>query len=401
MSVPSVQPIEQTLNAQFIERDPFIHGLLVALVARVHIVFLGPAGTGKTRLAKAFAALVGLPFWKKLVGPMTTLEDLFGALVISSLETGCYERNPANRLPQFPLVLLDEIFKGSDSLASHLLDAMEERSWENGGEEVPLALEVLIGASNELPDQDGKASAALWDRFALRYVFQYIQDGQKWHGWLTQRAAAQSVRAGAHLSAVLNAQELADLRTAADQVDARPLIPLLGKIKRALQEQGITISDRRWEVAVVLAKAEAALAGRSTATPDDLRILEHVLWEIPEDRPKVRKALLSLVAPLDLEGLSAMDKADELLRSLDTVTGPAGREDDPDAIRVERDRLISDVMPNLSRIEHALEKLVNQARGQSVSTALLESLHAQVQRQYGLLRLYLTGQSSWEEVRSQ
>jgi MoxR-like ATPase len=42
-----IQKIEFEINAAFMERHDAVHGMLVALLAKKHVLMLGPPGTAK------------------------------------------------------------------------------------------------------------------------------------------------------------------------------------------------------------------------------------------------------------------------------------------------------------------------------------------------------------------
>jgi len=68
------------------------------------------------------------------------------------------------------------------------------------------------------------------------------------------------------------------------------------RIRAALHEKGVRVSDRRWRKAVGLLRAEAALAGRDRATSAHLGALEHCLWERAEQIAAVREVVRANVA---------------------------------------------------------------------------------------------------------
>src|SRR6185312_10405897 len=69
---------------------------------------------------------------------------------------------------------LDEVFKGSDSVLNTLLSAMNERLYKGK----PIPLRMLVGASNELPEEE--ILAAVYDRFLLRDLVEYVQADATW-----------------------------------------------------------------------------------------------------------------------------------------------------------------------------------------------------------------------------
>ena len=54
-SLDKLQAIERELTASLIERDDVIRASLIALLARQHIVVLGPPGTAKSALVTELA----------------------------------------------------------------------------------------------------------------------------------------------------------------------------------------------------------------------------------------------------------------------------------------------------------------------------------------------------------
>jgi MoxR-like ATPase len=54
-SLDKLQAIERELTASLIERDEVIRASLAALLARQHLVVLGPPGTGKSALVTELA----------------------------------------------------------------------------------------------------------------------------------------------------------------------------------------------------------------------------------------------------------------------------------------------------------------------------------------------------------
>jgi MoxR-like ATPase len=58
-SLNKLQALERNLTASLIERDEVIRASLVALIARQHLVVLGPPGTAKTHRNDYFCRAAG------------------------------------------------------------------------------------------------------------------------------------------------------------------------------------------------------------------------------------------------------------------------------------------------------------------------------------------------------
>ena len=67
------------------------------------------------------------------------------------------------------------VFKASSSILNTLLTVMNERIYYNGTEISEIPLISMFGASNELPAEEDELEA-LYDRFLLRYVVDYIKE---------------------------------------------------------------------------------------------------------------------------------------------------------------------------------------------------------------------------------
>src|SRR5690625_4423693 len=115
----------------------------------------------------------GSNYFEWQLGKYTTPEELFGAIRLDELEKGIHMRNTSNKLPEAHFAYLDEIFKGSTAILNTLLKIMNERVFDNNGQmRVPLI--TVIGASNELPEED-EGLEAMYDRFLLKYEVQPIR----------------------------------------------------------------------------------------------------------------------------------------------------------------------------------------------------------------------------------
>src|SRR5690606_32304944 len=88
-------------------------------------------------------------------------------------------------------------------------------------------------------------------------------------------------------------------------------ISLMLKIRSSLRQEGITVSDRRFQHATSVIRAQAWLAGRYDVTPEDLEVLTHVLWHEPKDRRLVADRVLRYAAPDVAKALELRDLAAE------------------------------------------------------------------------------------------
>jgi len=350
--------IERELGASHLERRDVIRGMVQALLCRQHVVLLGPPGADKSGLSRDLTRRVSGTYFEWLLTRMSTPEELFGPISLKSLEQDSYRRITANKLPEAQIGFLDEVFKGSSAILNSLLSILNERVFHNDGQPVTIPLEMVVGASNELPE-DREELGALWDRFMVRFMVDYIRDPQNFARLL-----------GGSGQATPTMVSLADLHTAQGEVEKvviDPVIPQVLDLRAKMREMGVSVSDRRWYGAMNVVRAEAWMNGRTQADVSDLRSLVPVLWSEPAQYAPVRKTVYSLVSPYDSAAEDLLDQAVEVYRS--AIAAP---DDQQTSAGVEATKA-------LKSVARKLEAGIAEAKADFKNTQALEDALAQVQ----------------------
>lgn len=293
--------IERELNQSHLERPDVVRSLLVALLARQHLILLGPPGTGKSRLVRDVCQRIVGRFFEWQLTRMSTPEEIFGPISLQGLQQDRYRRIATGKLPEAEIAYLDETFKASSAILNTLLAAMNERVFFNDGQAISMPLEMLVGASNELPE-DREELGALWDRFLIRHVVDYVKDPASFTALLQAQAhpAAQTT---------ITLQDLKAAQQDVGTVDVSGVLPLLGQLRAELAKLGVVASDRRWRQSVGIVQANAWMNGHTAADASDGTILQHVLWDEPDQRLAVAKAVLTMISPFDQEAQDILDDA--------------------------------------------------------------------------------------------
>jgi MoxR-like ATPase len=270
--------IKTYLEGKFYEREKEIEGLLVSILARQHMLLIGPAGTAKSLLSVELAKIVqGASYFQWLLTRFSTPEELFGPVSLKELEQGVYKRNTAGKLPEAHIGFVDEVFKANSAILNSLLSLINERIFYNNGHPVQTPLITIVGASNEYPEE-GEGLEALFDRFLLRYEVDYITDDQNFISMLKgSNSPAQTPSIS--LEELQNLQFFVDIVSVPDEV-----FQTLAEIRRKLKDEGIRPSDRRFKQSLSLIRAKAMLDQRQDVQLKDLMILAHSLWEVPEQK---------------------------------------------------------------------------------------------------------------------
>lgn len=315
------QNIENYLNQRFFERQEAIRGLLIGLLARQHIFFMGPPGEAKTELAMTLAKLIDGQFFSWLLTPTTSPDEIFGAPSIPRyVKDGILERNTAHKLPEAKIALLDEFFNSNSAVLNNLLNVLNERIFYNGMGSQKIPLEFAVLASNVLPEE-GEGLEAIWDRIGLKYIISPIQD---------ERAFLQMIRRAAlglsdTVVPLLNLSELSAAQLEVRAIDfGKNGCEMHRVLRRVLLERHIQVSDRKYNQTILLLKANAYLDGRDHVAPKDYQILTHVFWRDEEDKRMLEGVIRSLVLPY----LTELQKMEERLTVLswEVIKMPEGQQ---------------------------------------------------------------------------
>jgi MoxR-like ATPase len=361
--------IREELNRQFLERVELIDGALVALLSRSHVLIIGPPGTAKSMLADELCHRIeGARYFQWLLTKFSTPEEIFGAVSLKGLEEDDYRRVTAHKLPEAHIAFLDEIFKANSSILNALLTIVNERLFHNGRERVRVPLLTMFGASNELPDED--ELTALYDRFMLRFIADYIADEFRFLRMLG--APPQGPRT------TITFAELEELIATAEKITlGGGVLEMLAGLRKHLGAQQIVVSDRRWKNSLAIMRAHALLLGRDAVTEDDVMFLEHILWKDPEERPKVIESIRRLVKGYE-------EKAQELLFESRELREYAEGHWESDEQKL---RALTEVNAKIARIAAEFDKVVREAAESGRTITNADAMRTEVRQiQQSMLR---------------
>ena len=128
-----LQDLRALLGRVIVGQDELITHLVTAVFAGGHVIVEGLPGLGKTHLAKALAAALGLHWARVQCTPDLLPADVTGAEIYVSTATGAssFEFRPGPVFAQ--LVLVDEINRATPRTQAALLEAMQERQVTHAG----------------------------------------------------------------------------------------------------------------------------------------------------------------------------------------------------------------------------------------------------------------------------
>ena len=258
--------------------------LLVALLARGHVLLEGVPGVAKTTLAKTFATTLGCRFRRIQFTPDLLPADITGTYVLSPRE-GTFQLREG---PIFAHVVLgDEINRAPAKTQSALLEAMQEQQVTIEGDTRPLPAPFIVVATQNPVEQAGTypLPEAQIDRFLIRIVIGYPSEGDEagvLRRFLSDQPTGRPVLAP---DEILRMQ--AFVRTVHVEEEVLRYVVGLARFTREHARVFLGASPRASLALVQAARALALLSGRGHVLPDDVKqlavpVLTHRLVLTPE-----------------------------------------------------------------------------------------------------------------------
>ncbi|HEY6823627.1 MAG TPA: MoxR family ATPase [Steroidobacteraceae bacterium] len=282
--------LTQELGRVVIGVETSVDALVIALIARGHVLVQGVPGLGKTLFAKALARALGGEF-KRIQGTADLMpSDIIGVHVFDEAA-----RNFAFRPgPLFAdVVLVDEINRAGPKTQSALLEAMEERQVSVERSVLPLPADFIVLATQNPREFEGTfpLPESQLDRFMLRIDMSYPARAAETH----ILARYGGVLAGAHAAldsvAVVDRALLGEARAAAENIHVSEALSGylldLAAASRTHPRLALGLSTRGVLALLKAARVVAGMRGSDFVTPDDVKqvapwVLAHRLVLTPE-----------------------------------------------------------------------------------------------------------------------
>ncbi|MEY2818223.1 MAG: MoxR-like ATPase [Chloroflexota bacterium] len=272
-------PMERVLyevKKVIVGQDHLLERLVVALLARGHILVEGVPGLAKTMAIKTLADSIGGEFKRIQFTPDLVPADLIGTRIYNQ-KTGEFNTSLG---PVFTnLLLADEINRAPAKVQSALLEVMQERQVTIGRETFKVPNPFLVLATQNPIETEGTYALpeAQVDRFMLKVLVGYPTPTEEFVIVERMTGAVQAIQR------ILTTDELVELQKKVDQVYVDPaLIEYVVKLVNATRspklvglndmEHYITFgaSPRASINLILTAKALAFVRGRGYVLPQDV-----------------------------------------------------------------------------------------------------------------------------------
>jgi MoxR-like ATPase len=247
--------------------------ILTAVLARGHVLIEDLPGLGKTLIARAFAAALGLDFKRVQFTPDLLPADLLGS-TIYDMQSGRFEFRPG---PIFTnLLLADEINRTPPKTQAALLEAMAERQVSIDGVTHRLQPPFVVLATDNPIEYEGTypLPEAQLDRFMIRLELRYLSGAEEL-SMLRRRIDRGSPEP--EIGQVIDVHDLLAMRESVEQVtvhdDVLRYVVSLAAASRQHPQIAVGASPRAELDIVALGRARALLLGRDYVIPEDVKAL--------------------------------------------------------------------------------------------------------------------------------
>jgi len=279
LSAEQIKPMERVLyevKKVIVGQDHLLERLIVALLARGHVLVEGVPGLAKTMAIKTLADAIGGEFKRIQFTPDLVPADLIGTRIYNQ-KTGEFNTSLG---PVFTnLLLADEINRAPAKVQSALLEVMQERQVTIGHESFKVPDPFLVLATQNPIETEGTYALpeAQVDRFMLKVLVDYPSSTEEFV--IVERMTG----ALAAVQKVLSTDDLLGLQAQADRVYVDPALfqyaVRLVTATRAPAKYGLEeiaryitygASPRASINLVLTARALAFVRGRDYALPQEI-----------------------------------------------------------------------------------------------------------------------------------
>ena len=284
--------VRDAVATRVLGQDAAIEDLLVAFLARGHVLIEGVPGTAKTLLVRTVANAMGVRFTRIQFTPDLMPADVTGVALYRDPTRG-FEFQPG---PVFTdLLLADEINRAPAKTQAALLEAMGERQVTADGKSRALDPLFTVLATQNPVEHEGTfpLPEAQLDRFLLKIVVGYPNREAELavlelheSGFDPERGDRATI-----VDAVITADEARACRALVDAVRVAPEVrEYIASITRATRDDPSLLLGASPRATVALmraARASAVLEDREYVTPDDVKaralsVLRHRVMLAPE-----------------------------------------------------------------------------------------------------------------------
>lgn len=306
----AISAIKSEIGKIIVGQHATIELLLTAILADGHVLVEGVPGVAKTLTAKLLAKTINTEFSRIQFTPDLMPSDVLGTSIFNpKLANFEFMKGPIFS----NIILVDEINRAPAKTQSALFEVMEERQATIDGSTYPMGSPFIVIATQNPVEQEGtyRLPEAQLDRFLFKIVVGYPtaeQEVEVLRGHHLRKNMAEAI---ADITAILQPQQLAELRAKTHQVHVEDkLLEYIAQIilqTRNNKSLFLGASPRASVALLNSSKALAAIRGRDFVTPEDIQALA----------PAVLRHRIILMPEREMEGATPDDIVAQLLQKVE------------------------------------------------------------------------------------
>lgn len=257
-----------------IGQDAVIEQVLIALIARGHVLIEGVPGLGKTLLVRSLAKCFGGQFSRVQFTPDLMPSDVTGHAMFNMAK----QEFEIRKGPAFTnLLLADEINRAPAKTQAALLEVMQEAQITIEGESFKTGEPFMVLATQNPIEQEGTypLPEAELDRFMLKVIIDYPSESDEQFMLRQVCSQAQGGFGLEHIRTLLKPAHVLSLQKIAEQITVdEQILQYVVKLVRATRNwSGISrgAGPRACIALLSAARAYALLNNNSFVTPDDVK----------------------------------------------------------------------------------------------------------------------------------
>jgi MoxR-like ATPase len=264
------QRIRNNVEKVFLGKTQAVDMLITAFLSRGHVLLEDVPGTGKTILARAFAASLSLSFSRIQCTPDLLPADILGVSIWRQDTEFVFQPGPL--VNQF--VLVDEINRATPRTQSALLEAMAESQITIDGKRIPLPEPFFVLATENPIEFEGTfpLPEAQKDRFLLSLGIGYPDAEAESQMLENQRRITHPVT---DIQSVASAEEIIPLQREVSNIHVdkavKDYLLTLVNATRINTQLRTGISPRGSLALYRSAQALAGIRNRNYVTPEDVK----------------------------------------------------------------------------------------------------------------------------------
>ncbi|MDR0791343.1 MAG: hypothetical protein LBE47_02260, partial [Methanomassiliicoccaceae archaeon] len=255
------------------EREGAVSAAFLSVISGRSMALIGPEGTGReTMISDVCGTVDGKKMDKHMISMSTSKDEIISKVTKDAVA-----------------IILNDVFKANSGTMNLIADIIDDPQRA-----------TVFGSSADVPSEADEAHS-LYDRFLLRAFIGPLHSDE------TFLSSINDKRDGTATSKI-SSGDIEKIRNAAVDVTAEDeVLSAILSLRELFKNTGRYVSDGRWKDSVSTIRIAAAAVGERTAGISFMPLLQHILWDDPEDIDDVRASVLMMCTPggLELNGLYA------------------------------------------------------------------------------------------------